>query len=371
MSKLYTAKTLEDMLKAGQCLASLPANGKFTPMARDILRREKVTPGSASSLPASSSAAPAASGNAPKIHNPVLPNFEYSWTPGGDPKTADELQKFFYSAEIQELKNRMCHIGRRIWEKGYVDGNGGNITVRVGDNIVLCTPTLISKGFMQPEDICLVDLDGNQVAGTRPRTSEANTHLAIMKRVPEAKSCVHAHPVYATAFAVSGVTPPSCLIPEPEVFLGEIGLAKYMTPGSPEMSAEVGSLAVKHQSILMENHGVICWGKDVEDAYWKMENTDAFCHTVVVSRSLGGFKQYGSDKLKELINIRTSLGMPDHRLDEYKECELCDAGEYTVHNTAQPDAGSCACEIGGGNTSANVDEDLVKKLTDIIISKLS
>ena len=114
------------------------------------------------------------------------------------------------------------------------------------------------------------------------------------------------HPVYGTAFAVAGVTPPACLIPEPEVFLGEIGFASYQTPGSPENATEVGRLAQKHQSILMQNHGVICWGKDVEDAYWKMENTDAFCQTVAVTMQIGGPKQYGPDKLKNLLSCERS-----------------------------------------------------------------
>ncbi len=364
MSKLYTAKDLEKMIEQGQCLSTVPSNAKLTPMARDIIRKHK------KASPASSAAAPsgASPSGAPKIHNPELPDAEYNWKPGGDPKTASELEKFFYSPEIQAIKERMCGIGKRIWNKGYVDGNGGNITVRVGDNIVLCTPTLISKGFMTPDDICMVDLDGNQVAGTRPRTSEVNTHLAIMKAEPKAKSCVHAHPVYGTAFAVAGVVPPACLIPEPEVFLGVIGLASYQTPGSPENAREVGALAKKHQSILMQNHGVIVWGKDVEDAYWKMENTDAFCQTVAVTMQIGGPKQYGPDKLKELIEIRKKLGMPDSRLEEYKECELCDAGEITVHTAPQPSA--CGCGVGAPAAGGDVDEALVKKITDMIMEKL-
>ncbi|MGJ8653199.1 MAG: class II aldolase/adducin family protein [Opitutaceae bacterium] len=359
MSKLYTAKELERMIKQGECLASIPTNAKLTPMARDILRQHKKSQPEASAAPA------AAAGSNPKIHTPVLPDAEYSWTPGGDPRTAAELEKFFYSPEIQALKERMCGIGKRIWSKGYVDGNGGNITVRVGDNLVLCTPTLISKGFMAPDDICMVDLDGNQVAGTRPRTSEVNTHLAIMKAEPKAKSCVHAHPIYGTAFAVAGVVPPPCLIPEPEVFLGVIGLASYQTPGSPENAREVGALAKKHQSILMENHGVIVWGKDVEDAYWKMENTDAFCQTVAVSMQIGGPKKYRPEKLKELIEIRQKLGMPDSRLEELKECELCDAGETTVNTSPQPS--SCSCELPAGG---DVDEALVQKITDMIMAKM-
>ncbi|WP_269522853.1 class II aldolase/adducin family protein [Coraliomargarita parva] len=365
MSKLYTAKDLEKMIEQGQPLSSVPANAMLTPMARDLLRKHKASPAQAASAPERSASAIAANG--PRIHEPVLPNAEYTWTPGGDPRTPQELEKFFYSPEIQELKERICHIGKRIWSKGYVDGNGGNITVRVGDNLVLCTPTLISKGFMVPDDLCMVDLDGNQVAGTRPRTSEVNTHLGIMKNEPKAKSCVHAHPIYATAFAVAGVTPPSCLIPEPEVFLGEIGFASYQTPGTPENAREVGQLAKKHQSILMQNHGVICWGKDVEDAYWKMENTDAFCHTVTITNQLGGPKQYGPDKLKELILLRKKLGMPDHRLDELKECELCDAGATTINTAPQPSGSSCSCQAPKGD----VDEALVQKITDMIMSKLA
>jgi L-fuculose-phosphate aldolase len=179
MSKLYTAKDLENLVKAGKDLNALPACARFSPMAMDILRKHNAKPGTVKEA-----ATPANASGAPKIHSPVLPNYEYNWTSGADPKSAAELEAFFYSEDITALKQRICDIGQRIWNKGYVDGNGGNITVRVGDNLVLCTPTLISKGFMTVDDICMVDLDGNQVAGTRPRTSEVNTHLGIMKHEP-------------------------------------------------------------------------------------------------------------------------------------------------------------------------------------------
>ena len=365
MSKLYTAKDLEAMLERGQSLDSVPADAKLTPMARDILRKRGARPGGAS-------VGGSGDGGAPRIHEPELPDAEFRWRGGADPKTPAELERFFHSPELEALKRRVCQIGERIWGKGYVDGNGGNVTVRVGDNLVLCTPTLISKGFMRPEDLCMVDLEGNQVAGKRPRTSEVNTHISIMRNEPGAKACVHSHPPHATAFAVAGVTPPSCLIPEPEVFIGEIGLASYQTPGTPENAEEVGRLATRHQSILMQNHGVICWGNDVEDAYWKMENTEAFCQTVILSMQIGGPKSYGPDKLKELIEIRQRLGMPDHRLEEMKECELCDAGEFTVRTTPQP--GACGCgsgETDDGALSAGDEEAVVQKITDLIMEKLA
>jgi L-fuculose-phosphate aldolase len=226
---------------------------------------------------------------------------------------------------------------------------------------------------MTVDDICMVDMEGKQVAGTRPSTSEVKSHLGIMKRVPRAKSCVHAHPIFATAFAVANVVPPSCLIPESEVFLGEIGLAPYETPGTPEVAESIAKLATKHQSILMANHGLITWSKDVEDAFWKMENTDALCQTFVIAQQLGdGAKQYGPDKLKDLIKIRKSLGMPDHRMDEYKECELCDTAEMAL--PPQPLPKACLCEVPESNSSSVSDdatEALVKQITDMVMEKLS
>jgi L-fuculose-phosphate aldolase len=237
---------------------------------------------------------------------------EFRWVPGADPRTPGAIDRFFRSAAIKALKARICDIGRRMWEKDYVDGNGGNIVVRVGDNLALCTPTLISKGFMAPSDICLIDLDGTQLAGKRKRTSEATTHLGIIKRQPKAKACVHAHPPHATAFAIAARRPPTGLIPEVEIFLGEIGYAKYQTPGTPEIADEVGRIGVDHQAIIMENHGVIAWGNDVEEAYWKLENTDAYCKTVwIASQFGGGLHTLGADKLRELIGMKRSFGVPE------------------------------------------------------------
>ncbi len=164
---------------------------------------------------------------------PILPDYEYHWTPGQDPKTPAEIQAFFDSPPIVAIKHRMVDIGKRMWAREYTDGNGGNLTIRVGDNLVLCTPTLVSKGFMTMEQMCLVDMDGKQLAGKYKRTSECMTHLAIMKRQPKCKACCHAHPPHGTAFAVAGVRPPTCMVPEADVFLGEIGLAEYGTPGTP------------------------------------------------------------------------------------------------------------------------------------------
>jgi L-fuculose-phosphate aldolase len=359
MPKVITAKEAEELFRRGE---APPAGAILTPSARDIFNDGvKIGPKRAA---ATASAAPAR-----KASEPYIPDYEFKWTPGSDPKTPAEIERFFHSAPIEAIKQKICDIGRRIWAKDYVDGNGGNITVRVGDDLVLCTPTLISKGFMAPEELCLIDLDGKQLAGERKRTSEAMTHLGIMKRQPAAKSCVHAHPPHATAFAVAGARPPTCMIPEAEVFLGQIGYAKYQTPGSPENAAAVGEIGVNHQSIIMENHGVIVWGKDVEDAYWKMEVTDAYCKTVWIASQLGtGLHTFPPDKLKSLIAMRQSLGMTDHRAG-LRECELCDNSDFRPGVVcAAP-----AAEAAAGAAPAKADPDveaLVRQIAGQILKKL-
>src|SRR5439155_14312638 len=156
-----------------------------------------------------------------------------------------ELEAAFKSPAWHDLKLQICEVGRRLWQRAYVDGNGGNIAVRVGEDIALCTPTLVSKGFMKPEEMCLVDFEGNQLAGTKKRTSEILMHLQIMKRQPKAVATCHCHPPYATGFAVAGLAPPTCMIPEYEVF-ASVAVAPYRTPGTPEMGQLVADLVDKH-----------------------------------------------------------------------------------------------------------------------------
>ena len=317
MRSVLTAQDIEQLLRTG---APVPADAILTPSARDALKdRASLLPGRASAAPAASVASA----------EPTVPDYEFKWTPGSDPKTPAAIAAFFNSPAIQAIKERMCDIGRRMWSKDYTDGNGGNLTVRVGDNLVLCTPTLISKGFMQPADIALIDMDGKQLAGARKRTSEAMTHLGIMKRQPMCKSCCHAHPPHATAFAVAKVQPPTCLIPEADIFLGKIALAPYQTPGSQANADTVGEVGKDNQCVLMLNHGVITWGKDVEDAYWKMENVDSYCKTIWIASQLGGElgEGVGGKNAKEFVKIRKMLGMPDNR-DGLKECELCDNSDF-------------------------------------------
>src|ERR1700682_3127828 len=140
---------------------------------------------------------------------------------------------------LYKLKEEFCDIGRRIYAKGFAAGNDGNISHRLGENEVLCTPTMICKGFMKPDDLCTVDMQGKQLSGRRKRTSEVLLHLAIMKERPKIKSVVPCHPPHATAFAVAREPIPQCVLPEVEVFLGDVPITKDETPGGQTFAGTV------------------------------------------------------------------------------------------------------------------------------------
>jgi Class II Aldolase and Adducin N-terminal domain len=136
----------------------------------------------------------------------------------------------FFMPEAEAIKKEICTAGKKLWMRQFVDGNGGNISFRIGPNEVICTATFVSKFDLTPDDLCLVDLEGNQVAGARPRTSEIFLHLEIYKAVPEARAAVHCRPPHATAYAFTGRLPPNLVIPEFEAFVGKVAISPYETP---------------------------------------------------------------------------------------------------------------------------------------------
>jgi L-fuculose-phosphate aldolase len=316
MKTVISARDIEELLSKGGGVSSLPSDALFTPSARDLLRDLESKNGARVAKP---DAPGAYSSNGAQSPPPKQLNSK-------SPKA--ELEAFFNSPYCQGLKEQLCDIGRRLWQRAYVDGNGGNIAIRVGEDIALCTPTLVSKGFMKPEDMCLVDFEGNQLAGTKKRTSEILMHLQIMKRQPRAVATCHCHPPYSTGFAVAGVEPPTCMIPEYEVF-SSVAIAPYRTPGTPEMGQLVADLVDKHNTILMANHGVVSWShNNLEDAYFKMEILEAYCRTILVASQLGvPVKTMSAPQLQDLLKIKQSLGIPDPR-HGLKEAELCDNAEW-------------------------------------------
>ena len=222
----------------------------------------------------------------------------------------------------RKLKELICEIGRRVYNRGFAAANDGNLSIRVGENEVICSPTMICKGFMTPEDICAVDLDGNQIGGTRKRTSEILLHLTIMKHRPDVKAVVHCHPPHATAFAVVGEAIPQCILPEIEVFMGEVPIAPYETPGGQAFADTVVPFLTGTNTIILKNHGTVSFGKDLEDAYWKTEILDAYCRILLLAKQLGPVEYFSREKQMELLELKKKLGFDDPRF-HVEDCDLC------------------------------------------------
>ncbi len=225
---------------------------------------------------------------------------------------------------LSKLKEEICDIGRRIYNKGFAAGNDGNISFRLGPNEVLCTPTQICKGFMKPSDLCIVDMEGNQLAGHRKRSSEVLLHLTIMKERPDVKSVVHCHPPHATAFAVAREPIPQCVLPEVEVFLGDVPITRYETPGGQKFADTVKPFVQKSSVVILANHGTVSFGESVEKAYWWTEILDAYCRILMMAKDLGRVTYLTKNETQELLDLKQQWGFKDPRLtEELADCDIC------------------------------------------------
>jgi L-fuculose-phosphate aldolase len=232
--------------------------------------------------------------------------------PGDTVSAADP--RLFSTPEAEAIKEEICAVGRKLWLRQYVDGNGGNISYRIGPNEVICTPTLLSKYDLTPESLCLVDLDGNQAAGTMSRTSEILLHLEIYKEVEEARAVVHCHPPHATAHAIVGRVPPNLVIPEFEVFVGKVALSPYETPGTARFARTVVPYVKQHNTVLLANHGIVCWGDTVTHAEWYAEVLETYCWQLMLAAQLGSpIVHFNPQQEVELLAFKKALGLPDVR----------------------------------------------------------
>lgn len=361
--KVFSSPDAHAFVKTGAKEFRYNRDIRLTPSAKDVLTEAGIKVVFDASVASYTVAAPAAApAAAPQAAAPAAPAAKSAGS--GDAKA------LFNSPKAQEMKKMICEIGHRCWQRDYNDGNGGNISARLGDYI-LCTPTGVSKGFMTPDMICLVDSEGNQVAGNAPyrRTSEILSHLGIYRYVPAAAAVVHAHPIHATAFAMAGIEPPQYLIPEVEVFVGTIPITEYKTPGSPALSEIIGKLAPKHQSVLMGNHGVITWGTSIEDAYFKMEITDSYCRTLWVASQLPTKRtSIPKDEMKILLDMKKKLGLPDERVSNGEvKLEDSDPWEFISDRPMACATPACKDEVPTAATNAEL-EQLVKKITDEVFS---
>lgn len=283
-----------------------------------------------------------------------------------------------------KIKQDICEIGRRIYAKGFAAANDGNITVRIGENEVLCTPTMHSKGFLKPDDICTIDMNGNQLAGRKKRSSEALLHLEIYRQRLDVKSVVHCHPPHATAFAVAREPIPQCVLPEVEVFLGDVPITRYETPGGQGFADTVVSFVKNTNVVILANHGTVSYGEDVERAYWWTEILDAYCRILMLARQLGRVTYFSEDKERELLALKQKWGFSDPRnTDEFKNCDICandifrsswtGAGvERRAFDAPPPMPPRATSPSAGNDSAATLDQEaLVRTITTRVMAELA
>jgi L-fuculose-phosphate aldolase len=197
---------------------------------------------------------------------------------------------------------------RRVYQKGYVASNDGNLSVRVGPDHVICTPRGRNKGSLQPDDLVDINMQGIVLNGNGLPSTEIPMHLAIYNTRNDAAAVVHAHPIYATGFATSGMDLSGCVAPEIITTLGSIPLAAYGTPSTEELPRTVVDVMQNADACLMANHGVVTCGKDIFDAYYKLERVEHYAHILFVSRMLGGERLLTREQVGKLDNIRQTYG---------------------------------------------------------------
>lgn len=212
----------------------------------------------------------------------------------------------------EQLRQEIVAIGKQVYQKGWVAANDGNISVRLDDGRILCTPANVSKGMMNVDDLIVCDCQGTKLAGRLERTSEIAMHLTIYKIRPDVSAVLHAHPPVATGFAVAGRALDLALLPEVVIGLGCVPLAKYGLPGTPELTEGMLDLIPKYDAILMANHGCVAYGSSSQQAFFRMEVVEHYARITLVAELLGGPKVLPREEVSKLFASRGRYGVKSH-----------------------------------------------------------
>ncbi len=206
--------------------------------------------------------------------------------------------------KLKELSEEIVRVCRRVYEKGWVAANDGNISIRLNDAEVLCTPTGMSKSLVEAADLIVCDLNGRKLHGSRECTSEIDMHLTAYRMRSDVKAVVHAHPPVATGFAAAGRALDKALLPEAIVQLGAVPLARYGLPGTPALSEGMRPYVPSYDAILLENHGCTTFGEEVWQAFFRMEIVEHLARVTFVAETLGGANALPRVEVEKLFAAR-------------------------------------------------------------------
>jgi L-fuculose-phosphate aldolase len=260
-----------------------------------------------------------------------------------------------------QLKQQIVDACHRVYAKGWVASNDGNLSVRIDGERILCTPTGVSKGVITPEDLCVIDMDAKKLEGAAHRkpSSEMKVHLMAYKERSDVMSVVHAHPPYSTGYALAGLDLGECKLPEVVIALGTIPLTKYGLPGTDDLPDKIKEFIHQSDAFLMELHGVLTVGQDVLNSYYKMETVEHFAKIDFIARQLGGARLFSKEQAEELLAARARYGVTTPNIG----CRASDGYAYP------PDARGGASEEPAPKSSLS-DGALIEEVTKRVIQAL-
>ncbi len=207
-----------------------------------------------------------------------------------------------------ELREAIREVGRRMWARSQVAANDGNISARMPDGNILCTPTGVSKGFMEPDEMVKLTPGGRIIGEGRP-SSEAMLHLACYCARRDVGAVVHAHPPHGTAFAALGRPLPTHYLTEIAVSLWEVPCSQFARPGTIEVAEVALPMLLAADAFLLRNHGVVTVGRDLWEAHRRMEWVEQGAQVAAIIRQLGGAETFDDEQLRDLSTIRADLGL--------------------------------------------------------------
>jgi L-fuculose-phosphate aldolase len=223
-----------------------------------------------------------------------------------------------------EARRQIVEVGKRLWQRGYVAANDGNLSVRLTDGRIVITPTGVSEGFLDTEMLVVVNGDGTRLAGRLAPTSEIRMHLFAYARRPDIRAVVHAHPPKATGFSAAGVPLAQCVLPEVVLSLGDVPTAPYATPSTEEVAGSIEAFIDGYNAMLLKRHGVLTLGADIFEAYWRMETVEHVADIALVAKLLGGASPLSSEEVRKLLKVREKLGI--RAAASCVSCGSCAAG---------------------------------------------
>jgi L-fuculose-phosphate aldolase len=210
---------------------------------------------------------------------------------------------------IPALRKEIVEVGKRIYNRGYVASNDGNISARIDKDRILITPTGVSKGFMAPEDLLIVDMSGKLLSGKKKQSSESNMHIQVYNDRPDVTSVCHAHPPYSTGFAVAGIPLDKMILPEVIIALGTVPIVEYGTTGTDELYGMISKYVQDYDAFLLANHGALTIGSSVLNAYHKMETLEHAAMIQFVAKQLGKVNTLNNKQTNQLIDLRAKFGI--------------------------------------------------------------